>query len=112
MRPWGVHTVSDIYSAGCQAGLPDGSYVAAVAEPYTANRLVAAWWVLTGRAYALKWPKPADLERTLGWAPKIRQPMTGTQATVNQLKSLHKAISVCDVDPAAEPVQHPWGGAF
>ena len=72
MRPWGVHVISDIYRAGCQSGLPDGTWVAAVAEPYTANRLVAAWWVLTGRAYALKWPKPADLERTLGLPPKKR----------------------------------------
>jgi hypothetical protein len=65
-RPWGVHTISSIYSAGCDAGLPDGRWVAAVAEPYTANRLVAAWWVLTGRAFAFLWPKAGDLEDALG----------------------------------------------
>lgn len=74
MRPWGVHTISDIYCAGCEAGLPDGTWAAGVAEPYTANRLVTAWWVLTGKAHALKWPKPGDLERTLGWTPKPRIP--------------------------------------
>lgn len=105
MRPWGVHAISDIYSAGCQAGLPDGSYVAAVAVPYTGNRIVAAWWVLTGRAFALKWPKPADLERTLGLSPRIRQPMTGVQARYGQPQ---EPIGI----KWSNPVQHPWGGAF
>ena len=61
-RPWGVHTIRNIYDPNCDAGLPDGRWVAAVAEPYTENRIVAAWWVLTGRAYALIWPKAGDLE--------------------------------------------------
>jgi hypothetical protein len=30
--------------------------------PHDENRLRAAWWVLTGRAYAFLWPKPGDLE--------------------------------------------------
>lgn len=25
---------------------------------------------------------------------------------------LHKAIAISDLDPGADPVQHPWGGAF
>lgn len=62
MRPFGIHCIQDIYHPDVQAGLPDGRYVAAVAEPYTANRVVAAWWVLTGRAYAMLWPKAGDLE--------------------------------------------------
>lgn len=61
-RPWGVHCIGDIYHPDVQAGLPDGRYVAAVAEPYSANRLQAAWWVLTGRAYAFQWPKAGDIE--------------------------------------------------
>ena len=73
-RPWGVHTISSMYGAGIQAGLPDGRWVAAVAEPYTANRVVAAWWVLTGRAYAMIWPKAGDLERALG-APELKPKM-------------------------------------
>lgn len=99
MRPFGIHTISDIYSAGCQAGLPDGSYVAAVAEPYTANRLQAAWWVLTGKAYAFKWPKPADLERTLGWAPQKRNPRPQDQQH-KLMKSLQKSVAVSNIDPS------------
>ena len=67
-RPWGVHALGDIYHPGVQAGLPDGSWAHAVGEPYTANRLRAAWWVLTGRAYALRWPKAGDLEAALAQA--------------------------------------------
>jgi len=66
-RPWGVHTIASMYGAGVSAGLPDGRWVTAVVEPYTANRLVAAWWVLTGRAFAIVWPKPGDLEAALGF---------------------------------------------
>lgn len=64
-RPWGVQAIQDIYMAGVGAGMPDGIYVAAVAEPYWCNpieRIRAAWWVLTGRAHAFVWPKPGDLE--------------------------------------------------
>src|SRR5574337_1715097 len=62
MRPWGVHCIGDIYHPDAQAGLPDGRWVAAVSEPYTGNRLQAAWWILTGRAFAMLWPKAGDLE--------------------------------------------------
>lgn len=62
-RPWGVHVIGDIYAAGNSAEMPEGGWAIAVPEPYTGNRLVAAWWVLTGRAYALQWPKAGDLER-------------------------------------------------
>lgn len=74
--PWGVHRISDIYSHGNQAGLPDGRYVAAVAEPYWCNgleRIRAAWWVLTGRAVAFRWPEPGDLERAFA-PPRHRIP--------------------------------------
>lgn len=37
-------------------------WVRAVAEPYTAGRLLAAWEVLCGRAFAFEYPKPGDLE--------------------------------------------------
>ena len=30
----------------------------------------------------------------------------------NILRSLHKAIAISDLDPAADPVQNPWSGAF
>lgn len=63
--PWFIHTLGRIYSPGVAAGLPDGSWVYAVAEPYTAGSIKAAWWVLTGRAYALAWPKAGDVEDAL-----------------------------------------------
>jgi hypothetical protein len=68
-----IHTVGDIWSSSCRAGLPDGTWPYAVAEPYTAGRLKAAWWVLTGRAYAFQWPKPGDVEQALG-QPAYRPP--------------------------------------
>jgi hypothetical protein len=66
-RPWGVHTISNMFARRDQvsAGLKDGRIVTAVCEPYSANRLQAAWWVLTGRAYAVVWPSPGDLEDAL-----------------------------------------------
>lgn len=76
-RPWGVHHISDFYHPDVHAGLPDGRWVAAVAEPYTGNVLVAAWWVLTGRAYAMLWPKAGDLENIFHGrvpGPKLRGP--------------------------------------
>lgn len=78
--PWGVHRICDIYRPGVQAGLPDGRWVIAVPEPYTGNAIVAAWWVLTGRAYALQWPKAGDLESALNVEPRERPKPTGKQA--------------------------------
>jgi hypothetical protein len=64
--PWGVHKLSDMLGGnGAQAGLPDGRWVRAIPLPYTGNRLTAAWWVLTGRAYAVLWPEAGDLEAIL-----------------------------------------------
>jgi hypothetical protein len=60
--PWGIHRIGDLYSANAQAGLPDGRWVQAVCVPYDGYRLRAAWWILTGRAYAFVWPKAGDLE--------------------------------------------------
>lgn len=61
-RPYGVHAIGDIYHPDVGAQTPDGKWVAAVAVPYDGNRLRAAWWILTGRAYAMLWPKAGDLE--------------------------------------------------
>lgn len=72
-RPWGVSALHDIYHPDVGAGLPDGRWVAAVAERYPTNlfeRLRAAGWVLTGRADAFIWPKPGDLEDI--WKRKIK----------------------------------------
>lgn len=74
MNGWCIHRLCDIYSPHCQAGMPDGRYVAAVAEPYTAGKLKAALAVLTGRAYAFEWPKAGDLEKAIGILPQERKP--------------------------------------
>lgn len=66
--PWHIHTIHNVFAAGCGAALPDGRYVHAVALPYQpgpVGRLRAGWWVITGRAHAFIWPKPGDLEDTL-----------------------------------------------
>lgn len=65
-RPRGIEEIHHIYAPDISACLPDGRYVAAVAEPYATNffeRVRAAWWVLTGHAVAFIWPKAGDLER-------------------------------------------------
>lgn len=64
-RPWGVHTLASIFNPHCESS-PDGErWYMAVASPYWGGRLRAAWWVLTGRAFALQWPEPGDLERAI-----------------------------------------------
>lgn len=64
--PWGIHRIGDIYDPEIQFSADGKTWHLAVAEPYTGNKLKAAWWVLTGKAYAFKWPKPGDLEKVLG----------------------------------------------
>lgn len=80
--PWYIHSISSIYDPNCMAQVDGTEYAFAVGEPYTAGRLKAAWWVLTGKAYAFRWPKPGDLERAIGlplWDRSKTKP-TGTQA--------------------------------
>ena len=72
MNPWGIHSIGDIYHPGVKAGTSDGRWVVAVAEPYTAGSLRAAWWVLTGKAFALRWPRAGDLEVALNVEPQPR----------------------------------------
>lgn len=56
--PWGIHRLKDMIGPpGCST--PHGR---AVPEPYGGRRLLKAWWVLTGRAEAVIWPEPGDLE--------------------------------------------------
>jgi hypothetical protein len=65
-RPWSVHSLRGIYSQGCMAQVDGPLYGYAVAVPYPGGRLKAAWWVLTGRAYAFTWPEAGDLEAAIG----------------------------------------------
>lgn len=64
--PWCIHSIRYIYSPDVMASVDGTKYAHAVCEPYTAGRLKAAWWVLTGRAFAFEWPKPGDLEAAIG----------------------------------------------
>lgn len=78
--PWGVHHICNIYREGTQAevrierqGAVYQGWAQAVAIPFPSNvfeRVRAAWWVMTGRAEALVWPKPGDLEKALGTQPR------------------------------------------
>lgn len=65
-RPWGIHTIRDMVGPDdCSTNI--GSYwVRSVPSPYYGRRILKAWWVLTGRAEAVIWPQPGDLEVALG----------------------------------------------
>lgn len=42
---------------------PDQRWCRAVLNPYSGSlreRLIAAWWVFSGHAYALRWPEPGE----------------------------------------------------
>lgn len=81
--PWYIHSIRSIYQPGCMAQVKGSKYAHAVCEPYTAGRLKAAWWVLTGKAYAFEWPKAGDLEAAVGMPLYDRSTFkpTGTQAS-------------------------------
>jgi hypothetical protein len=68
--PWCIHKLADMVgSPNCSTQDSLGCWVRAVPIPYYSSipdRFVAAWWVITGRAYAVTWPEAGDLERALG----------------------------------------------
>ena len=84
MMPWYIHTIERLYDPRVQTKMPDGSWRMVVSEPYTSGSLIAAWWVLTGKAYAFTWPRTGDLEKTIGIStnmPKPPKPLTNPGAT-------------------------------
>lgn len=99
-RPWGIHMLRDVLgNSNCRAGHPTFGEVRSIPLPYTANRWTAAWWVLTGRAYALQWPENGDLEVILGVpVPKERLQNEATTDKVDlvtvskQITRLHKLV--------------------
>ena len=68
-RPWGINVIGDMFPFTVWTTAPGhGGLVRAVAVPYPTTifeRVHAAWWVLTGRAHAVLWPEPGDLEECL-----------------------------------------------
>jgi len=60
-RPRGVHALRDMIGTP-QHQTPWGW---AVPLPHPGRRLLKAWWVLTGRAEAVVWPEPGELEDVL-----------------------------------------------
>lgn len=77
--PWVIHRLdSMVGSADCATQDNLGAWVRAVPLPYSGTifeNIQAAWWILTGRAYAVRWPEAGDLERAIGVyrAPKKRK---------------------------------------
>jgi hypothetical protein len=64
--PWCIHSLGRIYNPSVHQQVEGTKWALGVAEPYTAGRLKAAWWVLTGKAFAFAWPKAGELEKAIG----------------------------------------------
>lgn len=67
--PWGIHSLSSmIGSKTVQTPIETYGHVRAVPSPFHAGlfgRLRAAWYIVTGKAYAVRWPEAGDLEKAL-----------------------------------------------
>lgn len=87
--PWGIHRIGDLYDAGCQASADGKTWHLAVALPYPSGKLKAAWWVLTGKAYAFKWPKLGDLERASGQNADKKRYRDALEAILKEIQDQH-----------------------
>jgi hypothetical protein len=79
--PWGINRLRNMVAGPgitthaimpTERGTMRGREVRAVPEPYHTmgfERLRAAWWVLTGRAHAIVWPEPGELEAAMEDTP-------------------------------------------
>ena len=65
---WPVHRLKDMIGSRDTHSTAFGfeGYFRAVPSPYRGGRIRAAWAVLTGKAYAVKWPEPGEFEDALG----------------------------------------------
>ena len=72
MNGWGIHRLRDLIGRPDVFTSDGERYYRAVPEPYTGNRLKATWAVLTGRAYAIQWPKAGEFEAVMQEQSKIR----------------------------------------
>lgn len=65
--PWGISHLGNMIASRSYT-TRYGQTVHAVPVPYPKNwreQIRATWWVLTGRAEAVVWPEPGELERAL-----------------------------------------------
>lgn len=71
--PYGINRIGNmVASFGNETRTAEGRWVRCVPVPYSGNvfeRLRAAWWVLTGRAEAVIWPEPGEIEAALKESP-------------------------------------------
>lgn len=69
MNYWGIHRLRDMVAPeGISASSDGNRWYRAVPPPYPSNffqRARAAYFVLTGKAYAVQWPELGDLERAM-----------------------------------------------
>jgi len=67
--PWFINRLANLIGdPQVTTRLPHGAWVRAVPAPYypgPIERLRAAWWIITGRAHAVIWPEPGDLEHAM-----------------------------------------------
>ena len=70
MRPWGIHSLGDMISSfGIETrDASRNRWFRAVPEPYRPDifqKIRACWWIIRGKAHAVVWPEPGDLEEAL-----------------------------------------------
>lgn len=66
MNKNGIHRLSDMIGSSDVGASEDGrNYYRAVPLPFYGDRLRAAWFVLTGKAYAVHWPELGEIEKAL-----------------------------------------------
>lgn len=68
--PYGVNRMGNMISSNAYTK-HNSVMVRSVPTPYRKNMVEtvrAAWWVLTGKAEAVVWPKPGELESSLSGA--------------------------------------------
>ena len=78
-RPFSVHRIRDMVCDPASESTQDdfGRWVSAVPLPYLGGSIRAAWWVLTGRAHAIIWPKPGEIERAMGTYKAVKEKSDG-----------------------------------
>ncbi len=68
MTPFGINKISDMFVPHSITQWSDRVWYQTVALSYphtTITRVRAAWWVLTGKAQAVIWPRKGELELTV-----------------------------------------------